>query len=106
VVYARWIARMKPGILALINDDLITEHRAKPLGQHSDALGRVLNFVRRMPQAGKYAIVCTRPWQEWRIGVLSGRRGIGPTISDDDRFTSLAEAEHGVFLRRVRDLTQ
>jgi branched-chain amino acid transport system permease protein len=103
-VYKAWDARMRARIRALITDDLIAEHRRKPLGQHSDALERVLNYLRRQPQAQKYIIVCVRPWEEWRIGVLSGVRGVAPTISSEERFTSELEAEHGVFVRRVRDL--
>lgn len=105
LVYARWQARIASDIRALITDELIEEHRRKPLGQHSDGLERVLNYFRRAPQAHKYIGICTRPWAEWRIGVLSGVRGVPPTILDDERFTSEDALQHGIFLRRVRDLT-
>ena len=105
LVYARWQARMASAIKALITDELIEEHRRKPLGQHSDALERVLNYFRRAPQAHKYIGVCTRPWTEWRIGVLSGVRGVPPTTLEDERFTSEETLHHGIFLRRVHDLT-
>jgi branched-chain amino acid transport system permease protein len=106
VVYARWDARTRQTLRATIDDDLLAEHQARPLGQHSDRLERVLNYFRRGPQARKYVIVCTRAWEEWRIGVLSGQRGVPPTVLDDERFNSEAAALHGVFLRRVRDLMQ
>lgn len=93
-------ARLK----ALLTDELIAEHAARPLGQHSDALERVLNYLRRATVAGKYVVVCTVPWQEWRIGVLSGIRGVPPTLLDGPAFGSEAEAMHGVFLQRIRDL--
>jgi branched-chain amino acid transport system permease protein len=96
--------RLRARLKALITDELIAEHAAKPLGQHSDALERVLNYFRRAPAAGKYVIVCTKPWQEWRIGVLSGVRGVLPTLVDGPGFASEADALHGVFLRRVNDL--
>jgi branched-chain amino acid transport system permease protein len=105
LVYARWQARIASDIRALITDELIEEHQRKPLGQHSDGLERVLNYFRRAPQSHKYIGVCTRPWAEWRIGVLSGVRGVPPTILDDERFTSEDALQHGIFLRRVRDLT-
>ncbi len=105
LVYARWQARMASATKQLVTDELIEEHRRKPLGQHSDALERVLNYFRRAPQADKYIGVCTRPWAEWRIGVLSGVRGVPPTILEDERFSSEEALQHGIFLRRIRDLT-
>lgn len=104
-VYARWDAKQRELIKALITEELIEEHRRKPLGQHSDALERVLNYFRRQPQPGKYVIVATRPWEEYRIGVLSGVRGTPAEIlGDGGTFATEQAAMHGVFLRRVRDL--
>jgi branched-chain amino acid transport system permease protein len=106
LVHARWDARTRQALKATINEDLLSEHQARPLGQHSDRLERVLNYFRRAPQAHKYVIVCTKTWAEWRIGVLSGVRDVPPTILDDERFESEGAAQHSVFLRRVRDLMQ
>jgi branched-chain amino acid transport system permease protein len=103
-VYADWDAKQRERIKALITDELIEEHRAKPLGQHSDALERVLNYFRRQPLPGKYVIVATEPWKEYKLGVLSGVRGKTAEILDDETFATEEEAMHGVFLRRVRDL--
>ncbi len=103
-VYARFEARLRTKLRALISDELIAEHKAKPLGQHSDALERVLNYFRRAPVAGKYVIIAVRPHQEYAIGVLTGVRGLTPRILDEQRFNSEEEAEHGVFRQRVRDL--
>jgi hypothetical protein len=103
-VYADWDAKQRERIKALITDKLIEEHRARPLGQHSDALERVLNYFRRQPQTGKYIVVATEPWQEYKLGVLSGVRGKTAEILDDETFATEEEAMHGVFLRRVRDL--
>ncbi len=103
-VYADWDAKQRERIKALITDELIEEHRARPLGQHSDALERVLNYFRRQPQTGKYIVVATEPWQEYKLGVLSGVRGKTTEILDDETFATEEEAMHGVFLRRVRDL--
>ena len=105
-VYLDWDAKQRERIKALITDELIAEHAAKPLGQHSDTLERVLQYFRRQPQAGKYIIVAVRPWEEYRIGVISGVRGQPATILDDDGpFASEEEAMHGIFLRRVRELS-
>jgi len=104
LVYARWNAGMRESIRSLISDELVAEHRRNPLGRHSDALARVLNYFRRGPQPGKYVIVCTRPHAEWKIAELSGVRGDPPRIIDDHRLGSEADALHAVFLRRVHDL--
>jgi len=102
----RFDAQLRERLRALITDELIAEHAERPLGQHSDALERVLNYLRRAPTRGKYVIVCTRPWQEWRIGVLSGERGVPPRLLEGSTFRSEAEALHGVFLQRIRDLDE
>jgi hypothetical protein len=89
---------------ALVTPELIDEHRRRPIGAHSSELERVLRHLRRQPTAGKYVLVCTRRDAEWAIGRLSGVRGIGPEIAGDERFGSLAAAEHGVFLKRLAAL--
>jgi hypothetical protein len=104
-VYADWDAKQRERIKALITDELIAEHAARPLGQHSDALERVVQYFRRQPGAGKYIIVATEAWGEYRIGVLSGERGQVPEILGDATFGTEEEAMHGIFLRRVADLT-
>jgi hypothetical protein len=104
-VYADWDAKQRERIKALITDELIAEHAARPLGQHSDALERVVQYFRRQPGAGKYIIVATEAWGEYRIGVLSGERGQVPEILGDATFATEEEAMHGIFLRRVSDLT-
>ncbi len=105
-VYADFDQKLRERIKALITPELVEEHAARPLGQHSDELERVLNYFRRQPQAGKYVIVATSPWEEYRIGVLSGVRGQPPTILDDETFATEDEALHGIFRQRVRDLTE
>ena len=103
-VYVDFDAKLRERIKALITPELIEEHRADPLGIHSDTLDRVLNYFRRQPQAGKYIIVATRPWEEYRIGVLSGVRGQPAEILDEPTFATEHEALHGIFLRRIHDL--
>lgn len=103
-VYVDFDAKLRERIKALLTPELIAEHAARPLGQHADALERVLAYFRRQPQAGKYVVIATKPWQEYAIGVLSGVRGQPATILDGPTFASEAEALHGVFLRRIDDL--
>ena len=103
-VYLEVQARSRARLRALLTPELIAEHKANPLGPHSDALQRVLNYFRQQPQPGKYILVAVRPWEEYRIAVLSGRRGELHKVLDDERFTSEEAGLHGIFLRRVRDL--
>src|SRR5208337_3500304 len=92
-------------IKPLVTKQIIEEHKRKPIGIHSDALERVLIYLRRhhLKTAGKYIIVCSKPHQEWRIATLSGVRGAPPKIDEQSRFASREEAEHGVFLKRLAD---
>lgn len=105
-VYEDWSEKQRRSIATLITDELVEEHRAKPLGQHSDDLERVLQYFRRQPQDGKYIGVMTKPWAEYRIGVLSAVRGETARILDDETFSTEEGVLHGIFLRRVRDLEE
>ena len=105
--YARFDEKLRERLRALITDELIAEHAENPLGfrgHHSPGLQFVLDYFRRAPQAGKYIIVANVPWQEYRIGVLSGARGEAPEVLEEPMFATEEEAIHGAFLARVRDL--
>jgi branched-chain amino acid transport system permease protein len=105
--YARFDERLREQLRDLITDELIAEHEQNPLGfrgLHSPDLQFVLNYFRRAPQAGKYIIVASAPWQEYRIGVLSGVRGAAPEVLEEPVFANEEEAIHGAFMARVRDL--
>jgi branched-chain amino acid transport system permease protein len=98
---ARMVAEQ---LAALVTPELIEEHRRNPIGLHSPELERVLRHLRRSATAGKLVLVCTRRDAEWAIGRLSGVRGIGPALVGDERFGSLAAAEHAVLLARLAAL--
>lgn len=104
LVHQDWTRKQRARLRALITDELIEEHRRKPLGQHSDALERVLQHFRTRPVGGKCIGVMTKPWSEYRIGVLPGVRGQVATVLDEEVFGTEDEVLHGIFLRRVRDL--
>jgi len=87
-----------------ITPALIAEHQAKPLGQHSDHLERMLNYFRKAPIPDKYAVYCEEPFAKYRIVALSGLPGVPPRVVDDKTYDSLDAAYHAVFLRRVNDL--
>ena len=106
-IYFRRFDKMQRDYLkALIDDDVIEEHRRRPLGQHSEQLERLLVYFRRAGQVDKYAITMTKPFKEYRIVALSGQRGVAPRLVDDKIYTSENEAYHAVFLRRVQDLLE
>lgn len=89
---------------SLITDELIEEHRANPTGLHSENLERVLLYFRKAELAGKYAVYCTHPFEAYRIVALSGLPGVPPRIVDDRTYSSVNDAYHAVFLRRINDL--
>lgn len=90
----------------LVTDEVIDEHRRQPYGQHTPALDRLLNYFRRGPIDDKYAVLCIKPWAEYRLVALSGRRGIPPRQVDDKVYATPQEAAHAVFLKRVQDLLE
>jgi len=53
----------------------VDEFRQRPLGPHSPNLQRVLNAMRGGATAGKYCLICSKPFAEWQLARMSGRRG-------------------------------
>jgi branched-chain amino acid transport system permease protein len=89
---------------SLITDDLIAEHRRSPTGLHSEQLERVLLYFRKNELAGKYCVYTVEPFSRYRIVALSGLPGVPPRVVDDRIYSSLDDAYHAVFLRRINDL--
>ncbi len=106
VAFHRFEERTRDAIRTLITKKLIAEHKRTPLGDHSDALARVLNYVRRSPSTTALVIVCTKPFKEWRIAQLSGERGKAPTFVDNQTYNSEAKAMHALFLKRIEVLNR
>lgn len=88
----------------LVCDEVIEEHRTKPLGQHSEPLERLLIHFRRMPMADKLAIKRDTTSSTFRIIALSGVRGTAPRLVDDTEYASVEDAYHGIFLRQIKEL--
>ena len=84
---------------------LVDEFRQNPVGRHSPDLQRVLNRLRGGSRAGKYCLICTKPFAEWQLARMSGRRGEPPVPVPGEVFTDLKAAEWAVFRRRWRELT-
>ncbi len=84
---------------------LVDEFRQQPIGSHSPDLQRMLNAMRGGPLVGKYCLICTKPFAEWQLARMSGRRGVPPAPVEGALFTSKEEAEWDVFRRRWKDMT-
>jgi branched-chain amino acid transport system permease protein len=106
VYYRRFDKMQRDYLKTLVSDEVIEEHRRKPLGQHSEALERLLYYFRRVPQVDKYAIECVEPFKAYRIVALSGERGVAPRAVEDRIYETPEDAYHGVFKRRVQDLME
>jgi branched-chain amino acid transport system permease protein len=106
VYFRRFDKLQREYLKTLITPQVIEEFKNKPLGQHSEALERVLNYFRRQPQNDKYAVMVIEQFKAYRIVALSGQRGVAPRLVEDKIYPSIVEAYHGVFLRRIQDLLE
>lgn len=105
VYFEAFDRRIRAQLRTLVSDAVIEEHRLKPLGQHSDALGRLLNYFRRGGMAGKLGLYQERPGEAvYKIVRFSGSRAQPSTIEHEHVYTTLDEAYHAVFLRRIAEL--
>ena len=84
---------------------LVDEFRQQPIGPHSPDLQRVLNTMRTGPNEGRYCLICTKPYEEWQLARMSGRRGVPPTPIDGAVYDSREAAEWDVFRRRWKEAT-
>ena len=101
IAFARWDKRMRQSLRPLLTKKIIADHKRDPVGIHSDALDRVLNYFRRPNLLDHYVVVCTRPFKQWRVARMSGVPGQGPVFVDERTYNSEAKAAHAVFLMRV-----
>ena len=90
----------------LVTPEIIAEHKAKPLGQHSEALERVLLYFRRAKMEDKYALHRVAPGGPYKIIAFSGVRGVSPRVVEDREYPTEEDGYHGVFMRRVHDLLE
>lgn len=104
--FRRFDKNQRDYLKTLICEEIIAEHKSKPLGQHSEALERVLLYFRRAPLEDKYAIHRGGPAGPFKIIAFSGHRGTSPRVVEDREYATVEEAYHGVFMRRVHDLME
>jgi hypothetical protein len=79
-------------------------------GIHEDfVLNRVLIRMRaQMPKnyGGKLVVVCTKVEKEWRIGRLTGIRGVPPSFATDKVYDNEQDPQHDIFLMRLDELPE
>lgn len=103
VARARFWSSLIPGVLELISDDVVVEHRDQPIGQHGDRLSRLLTHLRTIPGLARLAIL-TMPDGSFALGAIDPDRGRSPVPLDGRRFATIDAAEHAVFLARIAAL--
>jgi hypothetical protein len=88
-------------------DELVAEHKARPLGPHSDRLSRVLYLIRSAPVIGKHVIVKDPSDSSlWHIATITGRRDEGGIELTGRSARSVQAAEHEIFLMRLAALRE
>src|SRR6218665_3792887 len=79
---------------------LYPEFCVKTTGQHSPALQRLINWLRRDPMQGKLALLCTVPHKEWQLVRMNGR-GL-PMSCLEGTYHDRDDAGRAIFGQRVR----
>ncbi|MFC5068909.1 N,N-dimethylformamidase, small subunit [Flaviflagellibacter deserti] len=69
-------------------------------------LKRVLLRMRGTPTKGKLVVICTKVDAEWRIGRLSGIRGVPPEFVSDKVYDDEQEIQHDIFLMRLDEMPE
>jgi branched-chain amino acid transport system permease protein len=92
-------------LLSVLDDELIEEHRTGDGGHPSEPLSRLLAWCHRRPLSEQYAIKAEADGT-FRLVSFSGQRGQPPRYLGEDRYPTVQEARHGVFLRHIQDLTE
>lgn len=76
-------------------------------GVHENpVLRRVLLRMRGESPKGKLVVICTKVDAEWRIGRLSGIRGVPPEFVNDKVYTDEQEIQHDIFLMRLEEMPE
>jgi hypothetical protein len=92
-------------LLSVLDDELIEEHRRGDGCHTSEPLSRLLAWCQRRPLDEQYAVKAEADGT-FRLVNFSGRRGQPPRYIGEERYASLQQARHGVFLRHINDLTE
>lgn len=88
----------------LVSDDLIEEHRQRPSGRHSEALGRILAYFRRLPPEHQYLL--QRVDGGYRIVRMAVVRNGPIDRVGDEVFNPVEAGYHGIFLLKLKDMME
>jgi len=93
--------------------EIIAEHQSDPLysptrpgeaaPMYSQTLVRLIDRLRVVPTRGKHIIVETERNSEFAIAILPEERG-GTVEITGERYPTRSEADHAIFLKRLRAL--
>ncbi len=76
-------------------------------GIHDDfQLNRVLLRMRAQPAGNKLVVICTKVEKEWRIGRLSGIRGVPPKFVGRKVYDNEQDPQHDIFMMRLDELPE
>ncbi len=76
-------------------------------GIHEDfELNRVLLRMRAQPAGNKLVVICTKVEKEWRIGRLSGIRGVPPKFVGRKTYDNEQDPQHDIFLMRLDEFPE
>lgn len=67
---------------------------------------RVLRRMRAAPVKGKLVVICTKVEKEWRIGRLSGIRGVPPEFVTDKVYDNEQDPQHDIFVMRLQEMPE
>ena len=62
--------------------------------------------MRAQPAGNKLVVICTKVEKEWRIGRLSGIRGVPPKFVGRKVYNNEQDPQHDIFLMRLDELTE
>lgn len=94
--------RMLEALRPLVTPEVVAEHRASPLGQHGNALQRILNYLGSLPIDGKL-IVEHDGSDRWFVSRLTGYPATGAERVQGP-FRSEGAAADAVFRRRLSEV--
>lgn len=92
-------------ITAQADRQYVEEFRAKPMGEHSPGLQRVLNIMRTYRGGDQYILIARREFEDFVIGRMPPAREDPIVIEDALSFATREEAEWELFRRRWLELT-
>jgi hypothetical protein len=104
IVRERFWRGARARVRALVTDELIAEHEARPLGPHSDDLARVLTYLRGVPVEGKEVVLTVEPDRRWRTGRIRRADLARPLALEGAEQTALPGALHAIFVARIDEL--